>query len=320
MGCWNGTDFLGGLPLSEGEEIRAVIILNRNTIPDANGFCYANSGYATPISFMFKGVYNDYGGIDFDENQVSVKALRDMFKTNYDRMEIHYSSYDRDPEWTIEDFDKDGGMNKFINDYVERGRVKYLGRLYGSENDYNKLGFVMMSERVLTSLKGAFKLESYDKRDVKKDVEFFVEDVILNKSKDSEKFIIRDGWDTPDVRKTGRWDNSCRIFDDLNMVNTQHFRRYLDFFKSSDDIKASKDELIETIYDFFVLLYSLERLRISWRADSGKGSQDYGVDAKIAQIKGIIEQINTYYRGDKLLSLNIETINVDEEDEDEEDE
>ena len=294
MGCWNGTDFLGGMPLRDGEEIRAVIILNRVTPISANGHCYGASGYATPISFMIKGTYNDYGGIDFDENQVSVIALKEMFKANFDRMEITYSSYDKET-FVLEDFDKDGSMNKFINDYIERDRVMYKGNMYGSEKKSNPLGFVMMSEHTLKSLLESFKFESYVDVNINKDVNFFVDEAILTQ-KEPERFSFRSGeWDDEKISKSGKWYNICRVFADLNLVNTEHFRQLLRIIKSNDDIKSKRDELVQTLLDFIILIQCLESLRISWRADAGKGSQHYGEDLKLALINGILSQINEYF-------------------------
>ena len=294
MGCWYGTDFLGGMPLRNGEEVRAVVILNRVKPISANGHCYSNSGYATPISFMIKGNYNDYGGIDFDESQISAIALKEMFKSNFNRMQIEYSSYDKET-FEVEDFDKEGGLNKFINDYIERDKVMYKGGLYSSENEYNPLGFVMMSEHTLKPLLESFKFESYVDVNVNKDVNFFVDEAILIQ-KEPERFSFRSGeWDDEKISKSGKWYNICRVFADLNLVNTEHFRQLLRIIKSNDVIKSKRDELVETLSDFIILIQCLESLRISWRADSGKGSQHYGEDLKLALISGILTQIGNYY-------------------------
>ena len=312
MGCWNGTDFLGGMPLVDGEEIRAVVILNRVNPISANGHCYGASGYATPISFMIKGTYNDYGGIDFDENQIAVQTLKEMFKENFDKIKIEYSSYDKET-FELEDFDKIDGMNKFINDYIERDKVMYKGGLYGSENQYNPLGFVMMSEHTLSSVIKKFKFPSYIKEtDIDQDVEYFIEDAILT-DKSDDKYSFRAGlWDDESVRKTGKWLNLCRTLSDLNLVNAGHFRQLLRIIKASDEIKANRDELKYMISDFIKMIQCLEELRISWRADSGKGSQHFGADMKLALIDGILKQINNYYNGSVEYKVSKTIIDNDE--------
>lgn len=315
MGCWNGTDFLGGMPLRCGDDIRAVVILNRVQPLEASGFCYGGSGYATPISFMFKGDYNDYGGIDFDEDQVSVIALREMLKQNYNRIKIEESSRDTDT-WTIDEFDKPGGMNRFVNDFIERDRVSYKGDLYGSMLEYVPMGFVMMSEIVLESVIGGFKHPSYIDNNIYQDSIYFVEDVILkNKNPDGERkrLSIFEGWDDSNARRTGKWTGSCHILSNLSYINAESFRTMLRIFKNNESIQLKKDELVQTISDFIHLLQSMESLRISWRADAGKGSQNFGIGLKVSLIEGILKQINAYYAGDVEYVLSKNIINPDSE-------
>lgn len=317
MGCWNGTDFLGGMPLRSGDDIRAVIILNRVQPIEASGFCYGGSGYATPISFMIKGTYNDYGGIEFDEDQVAVIALKEVLKQNYERIKISYDSYDKDV-WTIDEFDTPDGMNRFINDYIERDRVTYKGDLYGSISEYVPMGFVMMSEIVLESVIGSFKHPSYIDNNIYQDSVYFVEDVILKKDDidDESSKIFRgfsSGWDDSNARRTGKWTGSCNILSNLSFVNAEHFRAMLRIFKDNTSMHTKKDELSQTISDFIHLLQSMESLRISWRSDAGKGSQHFGISLKVSLIEGILKQINEYYDGDVEYVLSKNIINPDSE-------
>lgn len=293
MGCWNGTDMLGGMPILCDDEIYAVVIVNQAREVATSGFCYVNGGYATPLSFPIKGTYNDYGGIDFDENQLSVKLLKEYFLANIDKLEI----FDRKEDTPVEDILND--MNKFINDYVERDLVMYdvSKFIYGAKGK-GCVGIAMYSESLINNIYHGIDMDdSFNYREITKtnilnDVAYFIEDGMMNfKSKYGSL-----NWDEHSVRKCGQWNNKCAIIGSMNYMYAQVSKFYL--IKLTEMVKediVDVTEVSNVIVDTIMLFVVMDCLRLSWRGDAGKGSQDYGLTAKIAFIQGVVNQINEYY-------------------------
>lgn len=200
MGCWNGTDGLGGLPLRSGSKVKAVIILNKIDMPEASGFSYS-CGYADPISFILDAKYNDYGGIEgLDENSKSAILLKEYFEKNLESGDMKVT-----PDYSeTYDIDKDESeiktlegtkLENFINDFIERDRVYMKRHSWGGRPPkYVNIGLQMFSTAVFEEVqKKMFTDTDWDHRDfteeiLTNDTTWYLEDVFETK-KLSEKDI-----------------------------------------------------------------------------------------------------------------------------------
>lgn len=73
MGSWDESCDLSGLPLKSGDKTVAVAICNS---PNEYDTFYKDSvSVCYPVSFAMRGEYNDYGGIDRVEKNVTTKVL-----------------------------------------------------------------------------------------------------------------------------------------------------------------------------------------------------------------------------------------------------
>lgn len=300
MGCWNGTDLLGGMPLRAGEKIYAVITVNTNRPVKPAGFTYINNGYCQPISFPIEGVYNDYGGIEFDENQLPVVLLKMYLTRNLSLIEVEESRGSWDKTFT-EDSLKN--MNEFVNDFIERNRVSLdvSKSIYGATG-HGMVGFVMYSKTIIDSITLATfdtdeEFESVSDSSLKQDIRFFEEDVLLNQGDDDRSFRS-DTWEA-ECRHVGRWTNMCRRLDNLDSVHSSSFRYYLrelkEIYKVADNIDTLSKHFNKMVFDMITLISAMDSLRLSWSANSGKGSQYYGAKEKLGLVRGILTQINQYF-------------------------
>lgn len=76
MGCWNETCFFSNLPIMAGERIVLIPLISSFGI-ESGKTCYVTDNYS-PMGFVFRGEYNDYGGI---ENYSVSNIINDFFST-----------------------------------------------------------------------------------------------------------------------------------------------------------------------------------------------------------------------------------------------
>lgn len=319
MGSWNGTDGFGGMPLRSGDKIKVVIIQNETDLPEASGFCYSN-GYALPISFILEGNYNDYGCIEnIDENSVSAKLFLNYF---HKELEVGNIKIKSDQYYDNEDFGKNKrvysklSINKLIK-VIERDRVFMKSRSYvRNSEEFTNIGIMMFSDLIFSNLNKSIPL-----KEVRTDVQYFVEDVLLSNeiplsadkadtlktlkeevdpdSKtlklisylENKEFSFDEGWKS-DSRKVEKWYNSVENFSRLDNFRVDSFRAYYDTLKNGD---FNKEVIEKTLFDMLSLNSYMSSLRRSWSALGGKGGQDFENTAFLALAKGIQDQAISEY-------------------------
>ena len=310
MGCWNGTDGFGGMPIRYGDKIKAVIIQNNIGVPEASGFCYLN-GYALPISFVIDGVYNDYGSIErVNKNSISSKLLLDFINRELDSKNIK-----------IEPDFQDTKKITYINDLesfielVERDRV-FRKQMHFNSSDYTytNLGIMFFSDEIYQELLYGNSLSG-----MRTDVEYFNQDILsstklskesseilefLEKKDDKDEVTLKMidnikifGRHLPNYwqegsRKKNKGFNYVSELSSFSSVNVQVFKDYyLSLKKGSFDSKEIEDML----FDFLSIIRFMHGLRRCWGASSGKGGQDFDQQLYLSLANSIKKQATKYH-------------------------
>lgn len=295
MGCWNGTDNLGGLPIRWGDKVKVHIIQMNSFQTDASGFCYLD-GIASPISLTIDGTYDDYGSVEgIDEDSIPVIMLRRYLEKLYKngKLEITKDKYDSE----FKGFENIK-MQQFIKEFIERDRVYIKGRNYKGEDTRDMIGIMFSSSTMFDKIYGAIvnDTSSYENENVSNDVidvdaQYFVEDILA----DDEDRRLFGTWDS-DVRKVGQWYNSVSIFRH-DYVNSDAFR---DMFFSLEKYKDRKEELAQALAEMVKMITVMNRTRKSWGPGPGKGGQDCDIESFMGMIEGIAQQIIDYHSEDEV--------------------
>lgn len=353
MGCWNGTDGFGGVPIKAGRKIKAVIIQNNSYKTDASGFCGIN-GYATPISFTLEGTYNDYGGIDLNsEKDRSVVLLRELLEKELNDGTIRVGSYysEESKITTIEGM----SLESFINDYIARDSVYRKYTDYDNKIHYTNIGLMMFSDEIFNSVSKAILADNtYENKDVteeslRSDTIWYLEDTMESPVlSDSDKRLIeiysrdlekaeteedkaelleyieelksaepRFGsvWKNSKARQHNKSYNILVMLSSYDSVNTKVFTEYYHLIKNNYR-KYDKMVYSKMLSDFILLLKCMNSLRKAWQGMPGSGSQWYDSAAFIGLSEGIQRQLEK--DNEELMEYTIhceETWNTFQEDE-----
>jgi len=202
MGCWNATCGISQIAITHGTKVKVVIIQNKEELPEASGFCYL-SGYATPISFIIDGEYNDYGGIDnIDEEAYSSKLFLEYFRRGLasGKIRVQGDNYYDTSDFGTNPIDYSKlGIKEVINNLIERGRVSVVVDYYNYKKEKQEkkivnIGIQIFQTSIVNSIiDSIYKDNSWEnkerKRDIlKKDMIYAAEDLFTNKlnSRDQE--------------------------------------------------------------------------------------------------------------------------------------
>ena len=156
MGSWDGTCGISQVAISSGTKVKMVIIQNAATMPEASGFCYS-MGYASPISFVIEGEYNDYGGVNcIDKTSNSVKTFLTFFREELMTGKIKVTP---DKYYDNEDFGSKTidyttlGIEKVVK-LLERDRVSIKTNYYREhmETTYVNLGIQIFQSSIVDSI------------------------------------------------------------------------------------------------------------------------------------------------------------------------
>jgi hypothetical protein len=331
MGCWNGTDGLGGVPIEAGKKIKAVIIQNNSYHTDATGFCDLN-GYATPISFTLDGVYNDYGGIeDLNEKDRSAFLLRELIERELKDGTIIVGNPENTGNTDSEITTLEGiTLTNFINKYIAEDKVyrKYID--YDNKIHYTNVGLMMFSDAIFTSVSKAILADnSYGNKDAteesiysdtvwflednfesrplserdKKYIEIYTKDLEKAETEEEKAEILEE---IEDIKSGGprfgspwRVSSSRQYNKDYNIMVMLSSYEYVNtkvFDTYYDLIKVHYKKYDKMVYskmfkDFVLLLKSMNSLRRPWQGLPGLGSQLYDKAAFIGLFEGIKKQI-----------------------------
>jgi len=320
MGCWNGTDGFGGMPIRANEKVKTVIIQNNVHMPPASGFC-SLIGYAMPISFPIDAQYNDYGSLENISDDLSSKMLfsflSDELKSGIIKIIPDYSkTYDINKDPTV--IDSVDTLQEFI-DLIERDRVYRANENYFTKKiTFTNIGLMMFSDDIYQSI-----LFENPLSDIKKDIEYFVEDVFLSaaeekmdedtksiladlenkEEKDSHtldmiKRIKQNGslfsnyWDNRS-RSVGKYYNSVQTLKSFDAVDVDAFKIHYSYIVSGS---FQKEEIEKTIFDMISIIRFMSSLRRPWMGTFGKGSQGFDSSVFSGFIKGILEQTISNYK------------------------
>lgn len=293
MGCWNATDTLGGAPIKAYDDIK-VIIYSMNSFPsNASGHSYPTET-GKPISFVFDGSYDDTGGI------CAVKTFSLQARIFMDKMkECWYNGKLRIDNFT--DCIDTIWIEKFINDYIERGLV-FLTDIMGNES---QLGLLIYSSVVYECV----KKEMFEHQDIAYSefnpnlLSFCIDYserfsreyglVSINRIKENYPNIsdedVQYFHNLSDDKYFGESEIG-KYFEHGRILPTEFFNYYydqiIDYYSEETNISIGMmfEELIS-------LNTMMDVLRKSYAPLSGKGSQSFCVDAYRGLIKGIELQI-----------------------------
>lgn len=184
MGCWNGTCGLTRLPILEGDRTVLVVLRQRARDLTGGGIVYQNDVFE-PITPPIKGVYNDYGNIEYIEpNPITEKYLKSIVKKlgdeNCKKDKIYLTGKTE--------------LEKYLY-FIERGYIKGIAFEMFLEEAYNKVVETMGNRYFYKSdvtLKESIE-EPANKYKYAKDS--FKELINDNKFKDILKRLSEDGFE-----------------------------------------------------------------------------------------------------------------------------
>lgn len=285
MGCWNGTCYLSNLPIVAGQRVVGYVLASKK-IKSANALCYSTD-WAFPISFAFRGKYDDYGGVMEIEDDLATKIF-------YQHMGL-----------------KDlGEFEQWVNTQVERDQAKPLDLDKKSRESYEKLMREQPEKysteeshvpQMIQYFSDSYNLSLYmahapifdrmvsDKK-ARQEVELDLEEIInnINHFFDKEELsslrnmssLMLFGLNARREEGSNRkgWNKVTSLFTE-NVGPSGCLDPFKEFIlnKFIDGDGDSVRDLLPAIQDRVLYSEILEWLRKSWGGvPSGKGSQSYG--------------------------------------------
>lgn len=319
MGCWNGTCGISQLSITAGKKVKAVVIVNDFSLPEASGFCY-NSDYASPYSFVFEGDYNDYGSVENIKDTKSTRLFKEFFAEGLKNNSIEVkpdSYYDKE---MFGDEEKNYSELSFENivKIMERDRVSVKIKNYVTNEDvWTNMGIFMVHNDVYESVRDSlFNSTYYDTKDIKEDIIaqdclFAVEDMfekneehtedelleLFKNEQDKEeknrlmKMIVNlnsfgdNGWDMR-IRKSSDYSNQVRILKGGEGSDSTAFNSYHRMLTNNYN-PSEKQEIIDMLSEMIILINIMVSLRKPWASQPGKGSQSFDQTAYLGLAEGI---------------------------------
>lgn len=141
MGCWNETDGVTQLPIHCGDKVRVFVLRGGGPARrEGGGTCYINDIWS-PIGPPITGHYDDYGGVEHIDQDVSADMLLDAIKENWPNAPLKDTRGEK-----IKSLDEMELKDALY--YIERDYVK----LKGYQGEDEKLGIMFVLEDVYQAM------------------------------------------------------------------------------------------------------------------------------------------------------------------------
>ena len=261
MGCWNQTCSLTNLPITCGDSIVLIPLVQNHDFALPGLTYYANDNYEI-FGMPIFGRYDDYGGItDIVTCQTSINFLKEteMFLRNYDK----YSDIDVNERVPFDE----NNLEKFLNDYICE-EMLYIKNNTTYDSTERNLNMMMIHRELYHKLIAEIgSLIPY--KQTKTLREFWRERIVntLNIVKEKQK----------------EWEE----YDDLTFFNKhvlpKEFQKccYIDLctvdvtyqYMMKSLYNEFDEGILEEFIDMLLFKYVLTRLRKGYLATSGAGSQ-----------------------------------------------
>lgn len=264
MGCWNGTCGISRLPIRAGEPVYGIVIrppawamlwMPRET--DISGYCYAHGMYY-PLTLFFKGVYDDYGGIEDLEESPLLQIHNDIVTEGMvvDVPGDGMAKYDGKPN-------PESSFLEKIN-LMERERF-FVKDSYAPLNDDGKVaetiemnvpvGLWMVHADLIRHMEDGYTAATLKDR------------LLLDKLLDGETTCALDRYWALDMDH-----RDLLSIPDRHSYNISPYgQAFLNAIasKNADEARAISEEVIK----YMTILSMMSRLRVGFHPQSGKGSQ-----------------------------------------------
>lgn len=273
MGCWNETCGISNLPIHTGEKV-CLFILGPTSNNGLAGEGYYADDLFVQLGFPIFGVYDDYGGIEYvEENSLMEDYLKEKIETMYfDKNSEEFLPY----TWkSMEDFL--GNLTRHEL-YVNIPRYRKVGAGYASITEYTKLDFMLVHydlyERLIEDVKERFPYshnETYETL-IRKKIEQCIYE--CNDKRDEAKYFgipfTREFWTYFRYSNDSLW-NTWDYF--VNLLET-------------DDVGKEKyNTIVDGILDYYMWHRVMDLMRKGFHLYTGAGSQasEYKLHKILAQ-------------------------------------
>ena len=324
MGCWSETCGLSQNTINAGEEVYAVIILNNARVEKS---CYA-TGIASPMTFIMKGQYNDYGSVENITDDFACKSTLALFNKylETEKLVLSNSFYD-DTKGQYHEYAL--VEDKFVNIEglfyaIERGYVSLLNRTHRGEEEQS-IYFMMIAKDVLDSMWETVNYsEEYETKSsswtiCKDDVQAYFDTCMVSAEEDPymDKLGIREAlkeegiteekeeelyellfafsdrmkaWGGDTLKsKHSDWGNKLRVLTGYESVDTNSFR-ILDTITKDLYLTEDKEDIKQCISELLMLMSSMSAFRKSW-APQGHSSQHDSFDMVIDYTERLLRKM-----------------------------
>lgn len=229
MGCWNETCMISNLPIMYGDRVKFFLLRSKGTI-------------MTPVFYPISGIYDDYGGIEFIDQDWNYHFITKFLKENN-------QSIDDVENFHLEDF----------LDGIAQGRFKIK---YGT-NGNSELFYLMIRDDIWNGIiENQINLKLYWDEENNREIDAKTYcDKKIEKSLNTYQKWKQMGIDyVPYSEMFFEYDKRPYIAKEYTLY-------YLENIKTNNQIK--KDYV-----EFFIINCFLESIRKSWMIQPGKGSQN----------------------------------------------
>jgi hypothetical protein len=325
MGCWSETCGLSQNTINVGEDVYAVIILNNSNIEKS---CYA-TGISTPITFVIKGKYNDYGSIENVVDDFSCKSTIALFNEylKTDKLILDDSFY-KDTIGQYSDYAlKDG---KFVNIEsifyaIERNYMSLRTNSYFGDEKQQSISFMLILKDVLDSMwdtvnySNDYEMKNSSWEICKDDIQVYFDNSMSSNSDNPymDKLGIREAlkkegiteeeedelyellfafsnrmkpWGGGNLKSNhNNWGNMMRILTDYNSVNIESFK-ILDTITKELYTDDNSEEIKQSISEFLMLLNVMSAFRKVWYPQ-GHSSQHDSFDMVIDYTERLLRKL-----------------------------
>ena len=311
MGCWNETCGLSQNTIKHGDDVYAVIILNNIAVEKS---CYAN-GISSPMTFVMKGQYNDYGSIENFVDDFAVQSTLALFNKYLENDKLIFTNdFYKDTKGQYSDYALVDGKIVNIEGLfyaIERGYVTLETNGYRGKAEQS-LYFMMMDKDVYESMNESLDYDKdYDTKNdswnvFKDDVQMYFDTVMVDASEDPymDKLGIREAlkkegiteeeeeelyellfafsdrmkpWGGDNLKSNhSDWGNRCRVLSGYDSVHTESFRLLDTVTKELYSVETAED-IKQNIAEFLMLMSAMSAFRKSW-APAGHSSQHDSFD------------------------------------------
>jgi len=324
MGCWNETCGLSQNTINAGEDVYAVIILNNTVIEKS---CYAN-GVSSPMTFVIKGQYNDYGSIENVVDDFSCKSTLALFNKYLETDKLILSnSFYKDTKGQYIDYAlKD---DKFVNIEgifyaIERGYMSLETHTHRGTAEQS-ISFMLIAKDVLDSMCETVDYsEDYETKSsswtiCRDDTQKYFDNSMISNSEDPymDKLGIREAlkkegitpeeedelyellfafsdrmkpWGGENLKSDhSEWGNKLRVLSGYDSVDTNSFR-FLDAITKELYTEENSGDIKQCIAEFLMLMSAMSAFRKVWYPQ-GHSSQHDSFDMVIDYTERLLRKM-----------------------------